>query len=97
MSAPFSPLDAATGVDLIESYMNAPVLFTGVRLHVIGDVAHLIFFSEQPDASGKVEFVVVARMATTLNNAKAAIQVLATGVGKQAQQVSFAPIDGYAN
>jgi hypothetical protein len=97
MNAPFAPLDAAAGVDLIEPYMNAPSLFSGVRIFVTGDVAHLIFYNQQPDANGKVEFVVTARLAAPIGKAKAAIQALAIGVGEGAQLASFAPIDGYAN
>jgi hypothetical protein len=48
MNAPFPPLDAAAGEELIESYMNPPVLFSGVRLYVAGDVAHLLFSRSSP-------------------------------------------------
>jgi hypothetical protein len=98
MNAALPPLDAAAGADLIEPYMNAPSLFSGVRIFVVGDVAHMIFYNQQPDCNGKPEFVVTARLAAPIGKAKAAIQMLACGVGDQAAQLAlFTPIDGHAN
>jgi hypothetical protein len=98
MNAPFAPLDAAAGVDLIEPYMNAPSSFSGVRIFVVADVVHLIFYNQQPDCNGKTEFVVTARLTAPISKAKAAIQILASGVGDQAAQLAVcAPISDYAN
>jgi hypothetical protein len=41
---------------------DASTFFTGIRMHIVNGMAHLIFYCEQPAADGSIEFLVVARM-----------------------------------
>jgi hypothetical protein len=63
----------ADGAELFEPNLTSPVLFSGVRAHVINGVAHLLFYVEQPDARGRVEYVVVDRMVAPVEVARAAM------------------------
>lgn len=73
MNAPFT-LDAADGVELFEPCVVTPAFFSGVRLHVVRGVAHLLFYTEQPSAEGRIEFVVVARLIAPLGSAAASCE-----------------------
>jgi hypothetical protein len=59
-------LDPADTAELVESTVNDPVLFSGVRTYVVNGVAHFLFYVEQPDSRGRIEYVIVQRMAAPL-------------------------------
>jgi hypothetical protein len=50
-------------VELIECFDVATTHFTGIRVFVVGGLAHLIFYTERPTAGGRIEYVVVDRLA----------------------------------
>jgi hypothetical protein len=70
-----SPLEEAVAgqdVELVSVSDIAPIFFSGIRTYVVNGIAHLLFYAEQPGASGDVEHIVVARMVAPVPTAKAA-------------------------
>jgi hypothetical protein len=62
-------------IDLLDGGWGQGTFFTGVRVAVVDGVAHLLFYTEQPSASGGgSEFVVVSRLISPLARAKAALE-----------------------
>jgi hypothetical protein len=63
---------------IIEPAMNASMFFTGIRMHVVNGMTHLLFYCEQPTAAGEIEFMVVARMVGTSASFKASLDRFAS-------------------
>jgi hypothetical protein len=71
-SLAFEEVLAEQHVDLVMVSDLAPTLFSGIRTCVVYGIAHLLFYAEQPRATGNVEHMVVARMIAPVPTAKAA-------------------------
>jgi hypothetical protein len=63
---------AEQDVDLVVVSDIAPTFFSGIRTYVANGIAHLLFYAEQPGATGDVEHIVVARMIAPVPTGKAA-------------------------
>jgi len=70
-------MPAEADPELIEPFSNASVMFTGVKTQVVNGVAHLLFYVAQPQPTGALEHIVVARMVAPFFDAKAAIEAAA--------------------
>ena len=70
--SPIEEVLADQDIDLDEPSVLTPTFFSGMRTYVVNGIAHLLFYSEQPNSAGEVEFVVVARMIAPVPTAKAA-------------------------
>jgi hypothetical protein len=71
-SLAFEEVPAEQNVDLVMGCDLAPTFFSGIRTHVVNGIAHLLFYSEQPDTTGNVEHIVVARMVAPVATARVA-------------------------
>jgi hypothetical protein len=83
--------------ELVEPFVVTDALHSGVRLIVVGDDARLLFYSERPDAQGRIEFVVTARLVAPLSRARTTIARLAALAGPDVPAPAFAAMGGRAN
>jgi hypothetical protein len=65
--------DIPSDTFMSEPAVNASIFFTGVRMHMINGMTHLLFYSEQPCVDGSIEYVIVARMIGTSASFKASL------------------------
>jgi hypothetical protein len=75
------------GTYLAEAGVGVTCFFTGVRTTMIGGIAHLLFYTEQPGASGDTEYVVVARLAAPEMRAAACLTHAALEIAKGPQAI----------
>jgi hypothetical protein len=67
---------------LIEANCNVPSFFTGVRTMIVNGMAYLIFYAEQPDTSGRIEYIVVGRLVAPEMRAAACLTHAAMEIAK---------------
>ena len=91
MNAAFTPMDAADGADILEPYTVSTAPFSGIRMHLVGGVAHLLFYMAQPTTDGRVEYVLIARMVAPAADAKLSLDRAAKAFGLKPVQPSFVP------
>ena len=91
MNAHFTPMDVADGCEIFEPYSVTTTPFSGIRMHLVGGVAHLLFYMAQPTADGRVEYVLVARMVAPAAEAKLSLDRAAKAFGLAQVQSSFVP------
>jgi hypothetical protein len=65
--------EAPKELSLIEPACNTGAYFSGVRMHIVNGMTHLLFYSEQPSTDGDIEYMVVARMVGTNASFKASL------------------------
>jgi hypothetical protein len=87
----FTPMDAADGAEIFEPCMISTTLFSGVRMHLVGGVAHLLFYAAQPPIDGRIEFHLVARMVAPAADAKLSLDRVAKAFTLRPLQSSFVP------
>lgn len=58
---------------IFEPFFNSATYFSGIRMHLINGMTHLLFYSEQPSSDGSTEYVVVGRMVGTSASFKASL------------------------